>query len=237
MALQYKYQDETKYELGMDEAGRGPLFGRLYVAAVVMPLEEKDLPEYVDPKRKRKEGTPYVCPIRDSKKFTSETKIKSVEEYIKRHALAWAISYVDHDIIDQINIRQAVFRCMHDCCRQILSQLPDFTPENALLLVDGNDFKPFSNFNAEKECIDQYAHTTIEGGDNKYISIAAASILAKVARDEWIYNMCQIHPDLHEKYGLSSNKGYGTKKHIEGIHTHGPSPWHRTSFKIKPSSC
>jgi len=74
--------------------------------------------------------------------------------------------------------------------------------------------------------------TTIEGGDNKYTAIAAASILAKVERDNYISELCEQNPDLAEKYGIDSNKGYGAKKHMDGIKEHGITIWHRRSFGI-----
>ena len=76
------------------------------------------------------------------------------------------------------------------------------------------------------------SHTTVVKGDSKYTSIAAASILAKVARDRYIYELCEKYPKLDEYYGIKSNKGYGSKKHIEGIKQHGISPWHRKSFGL-----
>ena len=75
-------------------------------------------------------------------------------------------------------------------------------------------------------------YTCVEGGDNKYLSIAAASIIAKVERDKYIYELCDKHPDIVEKYGINTNKGYGTSKHIEGIKKYGTSIWHRKTFGI-----
>ena len=99
-----------------------------------------------------------------------------------------------------------------------------------LLLVDGNDFKPFVI--VKNNSLEQVPHICIEGGDNKYSSIAAASILAKVARDEYIDELCNNHSYLQEKYDLHNNKGYGTKKHMDGIRQYGISEWHRKSFGI-----
>ena len=93
------------------------------------------------------------------------------------------------------------------------------------LLVDGNYFKPYLD---ESGFI---PHMNIKGGDNAYMSIAAASILAKVSRDEYIDSLCNEHPELNEKYSISTNKGYGTKKHMDGIKQYGITPWHRLSFK------
>ena len=96
------------------------------------------------------------------------------------------------------------------------------------LLVDGNDFTPYTFI--ENDTLVQIPHTTIEGGDNKYCSIAAASILAKVARDDYIKELCREDNSLDEKYGLLKNKGYGTKKHLEGIKNNGITEYHRKTF-------
>ncbi len=216
--LKLRHQDEYKYEVGIDEAGRGPMFGRLYVAAVILPKEDSEtLFKYEW--------------MKDSKRFTSEKKIKQVSDHIKQYAYAWAISYVEASVIDEINIRQSVFRGMHDCCRQILAANPHLNKDNTFLLVDGNDFAPYRVFSQESESIVEYPSETVEKGDGTYCSIAAASILAKVARDEYIRDICQQYPELDERYGLLKNKGYGTKKHMEGLNTYGYSELHRKTFK------
>ena len=94
------------------------------------------------------------------------------------------------------------------------------------ILVDGNYFKPYLH---EQRII---PHTCIEGGDNLFTSIAAASILAKVSRDKYIYKLCDDYSNLEDFYDLRNNKGYGTKKHMEGIKNHGITQWHRRSFGI-----
>lgn len=214
--------NEYEYEIGIDEAGRGPLFGRLYVAAVVLP----------------KDTSFRHQDMKDSKKFTSKTKIRQTAEYIKEHALAYHVEYVEADVIDTINIRQAVFRGMHECIRQVLAKLGQGTGQgtmtsNVLLLVDGNDFKPYMVYkegDAGNETLIQIPHITIEGGDNKYTAIAAASILAKVARDDYIAELCEAHPELIERYGIHTNMGYGTKAHLTGILEHGITQWHRKTY-------
>ena len=96
------------------------------------------------------------------------------------------------------------------------------------MLVDGNYFTPFKLMNNNKSI----KYHTIEGGDNKYSAIAAASILAKVERDNYINELCKKNPELVDNYEISSNKGYGSKKHIDGIKKHGISKWHRKTFGI-----
>jgi ribonuclease HII len=100
------------------------------------------------------------------------------------------------------------------------------------LLIDGNYFKPITMLNKKTSKIETIPYDTIEGGDNKYTSIAAASILAKVFRDKYIDDLCLENPDLITKYGLDSNKGYGSKRHMDGIKEHGITIWHRRSFGI-----
>jgi ribonuclease HII len=100
------------------------------------------------------------------------------------------------------------------------------------LLIDGNYFKPVTLINKKTNKIEPIPYITVEGGDNKYASIAAASILAKVERDRYIEVLCQENPTLSEYYGIDSNKGYGAKRHLDGIKEHGITIWHRRSFGI-----
>ena len=202
--------EKTKIEIGVDEAGRGPLFGRLYVAAVVLP----------------KDGSFDFSQIRDSKKITSKKKIEEIAEYIKSNSLAWHVEFIESLEIDQINIRQAVLKGMRECIRHILEKLGT----NVFLLIDGNDFTGYPIFNEETGELTSLPFETITGGDNIYASIASASILAKTARDAYIRDLCAEIPALDAKYGLAKNMGYGTKNHLDGILQHGISPWHRKTY-------
>ena len=204
------YNDDNVIEIGIDEVGRGPMFGRVYTAAVILP----------------KEGFEH-SKMKDSKKFHSKKKINEVSEYIKENAISWSIQWEDEKVIDKINIRNATHSAMHKSIKEIYNKDND---KNYVLLVDGNDFKPYVVM--KQNTLEQVPHVCIEGGDNKYTSIAAASILAKVARDAYIDELCVLHPELIEKYDLSNNKGYGTKKHMDGITEHGITEWHRRSFGI-----
>lgn len=203
------YNNDECIEIGVDEVGRGPMFGRVYTAAVVLP----------------KDNSFDHSKMKDSKKFHSKKKIKEVSDYIKMNAIYWSIKWEDEKVIDEINIRNATHSAMHKAVKEIYK-----VGKDTLLLIDGNDFKPFVIFN--KTCLEQVPHITIEGGDNKYSSIAAASILAKVARDEYIQELCKEYPELIEKYDLEKNKGYGTKKHMDGIRNYGITEWHRKTFGI-----
>ena len=204
------------YEIGVDEAGRGPMLGRVYASAAVLPKSMEQFNHAL---------------MKDSKKFHSEKKIKEVAAYIKENAIAWSVQYSDERVIDKINIRNATHKAMHAAIHEVMEQLRNKHPSintNTLLLVDGNDFTPLmDNTSGEK-----VSHVCIEGGDNTYSSIAAASILSKVSRDDYIAELCAANPILNEHYGILKNKGYGTKIHMDGIKQHGITPFHRKSFGI-----
>lgn len=204
------YNDDPNcIEIGIDEVGRGPMLGRVYTAAVILP----------------KDASFDHSKMKDSKKFHSKKKIKEVSDYIKTNALAWNVQWESETVIDDINIRNATFSAMHKAIQNVYDKT-----KSTLLLVDGNDFKPYVT--VRHNILEQVPHISIEGGDNKYSCIAAASILAKVARDEYIDELCKEHPYLQERYDLQNNKGYGTKKHMDGIKQYGISEWHRKSFGI-----
>jgi ribonuclease HII len=225
-------QDTTThtYEVGVDEAGRGPLFGRVYTGAVILPSADNVLRPF------------DFTLLKDSKKFSSDKKIREVSDYIKEHAIAWAISYEEADVIDSMNIRRATLQCMRKAIKNAIEghveemeqkgrPVPTYT--DYLLLVDGNDFIPMGRgYNEDTEEMETYQHVCVEGGDNTYACIAAASILAKVARDDYIEKLCDQHPVLDEMYSLRGNKGYGAKKHLDGIREHGITQWHRRSYGI-----
>ena len=169
----FKNEDENIYEIGVDEAGRGPLFGRVYTAAVILP-----------------KGSSFDHSLmKDSKKFHSKKKIEEVAEYIQQNALAWYVSYEDEKVIDEINILQATQKSMHtsilEARKQMISRLKNENKSEYLfhLLIDGNYFNPITILNKKSNKIEYIPYDTIEGGDNKYAAIAAASILAKVYRD------------------------------------------------------
>lgn len=238
-----KYEINNLLEIGIDEAGRGPLFGRVYTAAVILPKHDN-----FDFKK-----------MKDSKKFSSEKKINEVAEHIKEHAVAWAVTYNDETTIDKINIRQSVLKSMHESIRTVITDTSYATDSygnivedkedkednednmhgksesSYFLLVDGNDFRPYMRYT--EEGLMPVNHVCIEGGDNKYCAIAAASILAKTERDKYIQDLCKENPELVDKYGIDKNKGYGTKQHIDGIKNNGISKWHRKSYGICKDYC
>jgi ribonuclease HII len=231
LSINYK-NDSSIVEIGVDEAGRGPLFGRVYAAAVVLPTQFCSV-----------EFNPML--IKDSKKFSSKKKLTEAYEHIKTHAIAYHVSYSSEKEIDILNIRRATHKAMHEAIKNVilkLNNLNSLTNENEhlphislssyLLCIDGNDFTNYHIFNTDTQKIDYLNHVCIIDGDNSYAHIAAASILAKVERDTYVTELCKENPYLDEHYGLSSNKGYGAKIHIEGIKKYGITQWHRKTFGI-----
>lgn len=213
MCLEKEYDSINNYlEIGIDEVGRGPLFGRVYSACVILP---------------KREDFKYEI-IKDSKKFSSKKKMLEVYNYLIENLDYYSVSYIDESTIDSINILNASHKAMHGAISSLFDKKNIQDISNCLLMVDGNNFKPYCKF--EKNQLTQIKHVTIEGGDNKYCNIAAASILAKVEHDKYIENLCKEYPKLQDYYYLNNNKGYGTQKHIEGIKKYGISPWHRKSF-------
>lgn len=174
---------------GVDEAGRGPLAGPVFAAAVILPEGMEDIG------------------INDSKKL-SEKKRDALFDIIKEKAIAWSVASADEKEIDEINILNATFLAMKRAVEG-LSVKPDAA------LIDGNR-KPGLGIE----------EMTVVKGDAKSVSIAAASILAKVSRDRYLMELSKKYPE----YQFSKHKGYPTKLHYEMIKEHGISPVHRLSF-------
>ena len=150
--------------------------------------------------------------LNDSKQL-SEKKRDQLRSIIERDAVSWAVGIVDNQEIDQINILNASILAMH----RALDQLTVCPQE---IIVDGNRFKPYRDI----------PHTTIVKGDGKYMSIAAASILAKTHRDECMLALHQQYPQYH----WDSNKGYPALVHRQAIRLHGTTPYHRLTFQLLP---
>ena len=194
-----QFYEKDKIELGIDEAGRGCLFGPVCVASVIWLSEDPD-PDFV---------------IKDSKKIL-EKKRYLLRDYIKENAIDYSIQFIDNNEVDKINILEATMKGMHKCVDDIVTRVVPDT-----LLIDGPHFIFY----------DGITHLCVCGGDNIYKSIAAASILAKTARDNYIIDLVKENPEL-EKYDIQNNKGYGTKKHLDAIKEHGITKWHRKTFGI-----
>jgi len=189
---------EGKIEAGCDEAGRGCLAGSVYAAAVILPADY------------------HNDLLNDSKQLTEKRRYQLRTE-IERDALAWAVGIVTPEEIDRINILNASILAMHRAVDQL-------TVRPEAIIVDGNRFKPYRD--PQSGLI--LPHTTIVKGDGKYLAIAAASILAKTYRDDYMNRLAEEYPH----YDWRSNKGYPTKKHREGIRQHGVSPYHRMSYNL-----
>lgn len=152
--------------------------------------------------------------LNDSKQLT-EKKRYMLREQIERDAIAWAVGIVTPEEIDEINILRASFLAMHRAIDQLKVR-----PE--ALIIDGNRFTPY------KENGVVLPYTPIVKGDGKYLSIAAASILAKTYRDDYMNSLAEEHP----QYDWKSNKGYPTKKHRQAIKEYGTTPYHRMSYNL-----
>jgi ribonuclease HII len=197
-----RFKEDDAVEVGLDEAGRGCLLGRLYVGAVVF---SNDIEDFFDNGVALKE-------IKDSK-LLSKRKRDILYDYIQECALDKAVAYAEIDEIDSVNILQADFNCMHRALDSL--QLPIDR-----VLVDGDQWRPYKDIEG---------HTIVDG-DAQYLSIAAAGILAKVSRDRWIEEIVQTHPEWDTHYGLLTNMGYGTAAHMKGISEFGVTPQHRRSY-------
>lgn len=184
---------EGLLEAGCDEAGRGPLAGPVFAAAVILP------PDFSHPG------------LNDSKKMTARAR-SELREIIEREAISWAVAALGAEEIDRLNILNASIEGMWRAVAKLHVQ-PEF------LLIDGNRFKPTGRI----------PYTTVVHGDAIYASIAAASVLAKTARDEYMQRLAQKYP----QYGWDRNMGYPTPEHIEAIRRFGYTPEHRRSFHPK----
>lgn len=183
---------KSGYLAGVDEAGRGPLAGPVFAAAVILADDV------------------IIESINDSKKL-SEKKRERLYDEICEKAISYCVASVDEKEIDDINILQATFKAMRNAVSG-LSVTPDY------VLIDGNK-SPSTSF----------AEETVVKGDSKSMSIAAASILAKVSRDRYITEIADKYPG----YGFEKHKGYGTKAHYEAIEKLGICPIHRKTFLRK----
>ena len=185
-----------RLEAGCDEAGRGPLAGPVYAAAVSLPAGF------------------YHPLLNDSKQMTEKAR-EALRPIIEAEAVAWAVEAVQADEIDKLNILWASVTGMQ---RAVLR----LDPAPVFLLVDGNKFRPFGRYGFKD-------FRTVVHGDATFASIAAASVLAKTYRDEFMRNLAAEYPD----YGWDRNMGYPTPEHIEAIRRYGYTPWHRKSFHVK----
>lgn len=181
-------------EVGTDEAGRGCLSGPVVAAAVILPQD-------------------FEHPFLNDSKLLSEKKRKELRPFIEENALAFSVSFIDNQEVDDINVLQASITGMHRA-------IEGLTVEPEFIIVDGNRFNLYKDI----------PHETIIKGDAKFMSIAAASVLAKTYRDDFMEKIHEEHPS----YNWKKNKGYPTKEHRNAIRTHGVTQYHRLSFKLLP---
>ena len=204
--LQIRYGEDALIEAGVDEAGRGPLWGPLYAAAVIWPGEMTEEQRKIAPL------------IKDSKKVSAKRRI-ALSEQIKNYALSWGIGIVSAKEIDELGMTKANQLAFE----RALSNL-SVTPER--IIIDGC----LSIYNAPWGLTPQVVEPEADG---KYLPVAAASILAKVAHDEWVTQFCELNQNISKRYDLLNCKGYGTKKHREGILEFGIHDLHRRLFLRK----
>ena len=202
-----KYCIPNIVEAGCDEAGRGPLAGSVFAAAVVWSSE------VIENEANRE----WLEMLDDSKKLTDRQR-NYLRPLIEQYALSWAVVEVTAEEIDEINILRASITGM----QRALSKL-SVVPQH--ILVDGNKWKPYI---PEGQVMEIPARTVVKG-DGKYLSIAAASVLAKTYRDEYMLRLHKEYPMYH----WDKNMGYPTKAHYEAIKQYGVTPYHRQSFKLE----
>lgn len=190
------FLEDGRLEAGCDEAGRGPLAGPVYAAAVILPPD-------------------FHHPLLNDSKQMSEKAREELRGVIEREALAWAVEEVSAEEIDRLNILWASVTGMQRAVLR-LDPAPEF------LLIDGNKFRPFDRYGSKD-------YKTIVHGDATYASIAAASVLAKTWRDDYMRKLAAEFPE----YGWDRNMGYPTPEHIEAIRRFGLTPHHRKSFHVK----
>lgn len=205
--LKTRFQTDTAIEAGIDEVGRGCLWGPLVTCAVIWPPEE----EWTEEIRE------LAQQIKDSKKLTERKRTK-LATAIQDYAIDFAIGVVEPNEIDRLGMTRTNQLAFARAVRGL-------TVEPDRLLVDGILPLAKEDWKAEQ-------HTIIEG-DAQFLPIAAASIVAKVHRDSWVQAWCETNKQLGDRYGLSSSKGYGTKVHREALKRFGPHELHRRLFLRK----
>ena len=190
------FKQEGRIEAGCDEAGRGPLAGPVFAAAVVLPSD-------------------FHHPLLNDSKQMTEKARNELRPIIEREAIAWAVEEVSAEEIDKLNILWASVTGMQRAVLK-LKVKPDF------LLIDGNKFRPFGPYTRKD-------YETVVHGDATYACIAAASVLAKTYRDDYMVELAKRFPE----YGWDTNKGYPTPEHIAAIKKYGLTEHHRKSFHPK----
>lgn len=202
---------EPYWVLGLDEVGRGCIAGPVTAACAAYPLTQELLTWKPD------------CRVIDSKKLSEKARKLSEEKISESDQLVTAVAECSPQEIDEINILNASLKAMLKAAHECLEQIP--TSAQIFVLVDGNKLPPLDKLQAY-----QVLHpATVIKGDSKSFAIAAASILAKESRDNFMQNLSKV---FHADYGWASNVGYPTPSHKAAVHEHGRTEWHRNSFRI-----
>jgi len=202
-SLAPRFTHDTLLEIGIDEAGRGSFWGPIVAGAVVIPTEWTDIQRAL------------FSQLRDSKKIAVKKRAKLSKE-IKEQIPQWGVGIVGAEEINQHGIQWA----NREAFRRAFHAVPSVDHMNCRLLIDG--VLSLDKWDGPQELIVE--------GDDQYMAIAAASILAKVAHDEWIHEYCEKNPECEERYHLCSSNGYGTAKHREGIRLYGGHELHRELY-------
>lgn len=204
------FNTEGLIEAGVDESGRGPGLGRVYTAAVIWP------PHLTD------------CPLVRDSKTIRKGQMKAAYDYVIENALAYSVDYAMEEEIER-GILTANMSSMHRSIHGLYQHpyLKDAGRNLQNLLIDGNYFEPYMDPNGN-----YVSYVTVIKGDSAYYSIAAASILAKWTRDQYIEQLCNEYPDLQARYGIRDNKGYlSAEAHKDGLATYGYCQFHRKTWK------
>jgi ribonuclease HII len=196
-----KFLKPNRIEAGCDEAGRGCLAGPVFAAAVILPVS-------------------FEHPLLDDSKKLSKTKRDLLRIVIEEQSYCWAVASVGPEVIDEMNILNASIHAMHLALDKLMSKLTEKGLSNfpEFLLIDGHRFKPYNDL----------PHSCEIKGDGRFMSIAAASVLAKTHRDQYMYKLSQKYPG----YGWERNAGYPTKEHRQSIVNLGITKHHRKSYRL-----
>jgi len=217
------------FEIGVDEVGRGCLCGPVLAAAVVLPEPAQiEHPLYKDRWNQ----------VKDSKKL-SEKKRAELSAFIKEQCI-YGFGWMSATEIDRLNILQATMRAMHlaldNCFRDSKWDTFPIGRRRVQIRIDGNHFRPYVPPGEDTEDRWSLAPECVVNGDNTYLAIAAASVIAKEERDTYMKQLVETEP-LLRVYGITKNKGYGTKVHLDALRTHGATAHHRQSFRpVKEAS-
>lgn len=209
-----------RFIIGVDEAGRGCMWGSVFAGAVILPERLMD---------EDKLSTTEKFMLRDSKKL-SEKRRNEAAIFIKENAISWGVGEATASEIDKYNILQATHMSMHraidSCYKKVVNMFPNTDDIEFEIKIDGNSFRLYQDpING-----DVIPHECIIGGDASERCIAAASILAKTSRDAFVKQKTEEDPDLNYKWDMGKHKGYCTKSHLNALQEHGVHHLHRKSY-------